>query len=112
MGTTIRIDFYTLQRCATLPTSGVPQPDHLSVGADPNKAITHLLDLTNQHGIHQGAIDLSLRFNRGISHKSLSLLLGHPLLSALLMAIRLTSGVYAKSLPIQRSSGLHDSGVR
>src|SRR6185437_15482601 len=28
------------------------------------------------------------------------------------MAIRLTSGVYAKSLPIQRSSGLHDSGVR
>src|SRR6185437_4420376 len=28
------------------------------------------------------------------------------------MAIRLTSGVYAKSLPIQRSSGLHYSGVR
>ena len=28
------------------------------------------------------------------------------------MAIRQTSGVYAKSLPIQRSSGLHDSGVR
>src|SRR6185312_7475653 len=28
------------------------------------------------------------------------------------MAIRLTSGVYAKSLTIQRSSGLHDSGVR
>jgi len=28
------------------------------------------------------------------------------------MAIRLTSGVYAKPLPIQRSSGLHDSGVR
>ena len=28
------------------------------------------------------------------------------------MAIRLTSGVYAKSLPIQRSCGLHDSGVR
>ena len=28
------------------------------------------------------------------------------------MAIRLTSGIYAKSLPIQRSSGLHDSGVR
>src|SRR6185503_8161409 len=28
------------------------------------------------------------------------------------MAIRLTSGVYAKPLPIQRSSGLHDSGAR
>ena len=28
------------------------------------------------------------------------------------MAIRLTSGDYAKPLPIQRSSGLHDSGVR
>ena len=28
------------------------------------------------------------------------------------MAIRLTSGIYAKPLPIQRSSGLHDSGVR
>ena len=28
------------------------------------------------------------------------------------MAIRLTSGVYAKPLPIQRSNGLHDSGVR
>ena len=28
------------------------------------------------------------------------------------MAIRLTSGVYAKPLPIQRSSGLHDSWVR
>src|SRR6185312_7263927 len=28
------------------------------------------------------------------------------------MAIRLTSGFYAKPLPIQRSSGLHDSGVR
>ena len=25
------------------------------------------------------------------------------------MAIKLTSGVYAKSLPIQRSSGFHDS---
>ena len=28
------------------------------------------------------------------------------------MTIRLTSGIYAKSLPIQRSIGLHDSGVR
>ena len=28
------------------------------------------------------------------------------------MAIRPTSGVYAKPLPIQRSSDLHDSGVR
>ena len=28
------------------------------------------------------------------------------------MTIRLTSGIYAKPLPIQRSSGLHDSGVR
>jgi hypothetical protein len=34
------------------------------------------------------------------------------LLPALLMAIRLTSRVYAKPLPIQRSSGLHDSEVR
>ena len=36
----------------------------------------------------------------------------HPLLLALLMAIRLTSRVYAKPLPIQRSSCLHDSEVR
>jgi hypothetical protein len=34
------------------------------------------------------------------------------LLSALLMAIRLTSGIYAKPLPIQRSSGLHDRKLR
>ena len=33
--------FYTLQRLYTLPTSTVPQHDHLSVAADPNKAITH-----------------------------------------------------------------------
>ena len=57
-----------------------------------------------------------MTYHRGLTGasviQSLSLLLGHPLLSALLMAIRLTSGVYAKPLPIQRSSGLHDSGVR
>ena len=63
--------------------------------------------------MHQGVIDLPHRgFNRGISHTELipspwSLVaLSSP------MAIRLTSGVYAKPLPIQRSSGSHDSGVR
>ena len=30
-----------------------------------------LLDLTSQHGLHQGVIDLSLRYNRGISHHDL-----------------------------------------
>ena len=74
----------------------------------PTLARPHLATTGSTKGsstYHQGLTGASVT-------QSLSLLLGHQLLSALLMAIRLTNGVYAKPLPIQRSSGLLDSGVR
>ena len=64
----IRIDYILCRGVQLYPQAGYHSTITLVSVQIPTKSLPTLARPASHHGIHQGAIDLSPRFNRGISH--------------------------------------------